>query len=278
MKSFSVSDPVYSKVMKFVCNGSIPDKWVQPFVFKPKSTCLWQYKDGPCGLFAAIQAYINLLIKKNSKIPSQKLLVDAILMIQQQIRPCFVFCTNFDPQAKRIEWVSTQSQSEAEKFLITSDFLSRENATILFTISIAILVGPIWLNSYAIPDTFITEDGQTNMTFVLLMISGEILDSYHDGNSVMGGIVIKGALVPQRIGLLSINDTEGFQKRGMRFGSPTERIWIAYYGGHFTTIMATATAILEFDPLSRRVMFTTVTEKHIFYKALYDGMRVTNTM
>ena len=274
MENFSFDSKDYANVMKFVCSGPIPKSWVQPFVFKPGSTCLLQYDGGPCGLMAAVQAHMYLLQKTRKDLTSDELLIEAILNIMALIRPCFVFCSVFDAEAQRIEWVGSQDREAAAQYLRTSKMLAQENAAVLLTVSLAILVGPIWLKKYAIPDTFITDDGQTNMTFVLLMISGDVLDSYHDGNTAMGGIVIKGALTPRPIGILSIGDSQGVQKSGMLFKKPTQRIWVAYYGGHFTVIMATNEAIYEFDPLSHHVLFRVVTEKHIFWESLQVGMRM----
>jgi hypothetical protein len=106
-------------------------------------------------------------------------------------------------------------------------------------VSLAILVGPIWLSYFAIPDTFVTENGQTNLPFVLLPISGRILDSSHDGDTLMGGIVVKGAAHPVRVSVVSISEFQTYQRLGRTFAAPTERIWLGYHGGHFTTIVRT---------------------------------------
>ena len=273
LQSFAVDGKVYGTIMKFVCNGPIPKSWCQPFVFKSGSVCLLQYAGGPCGLLAAVQAHINLILRSKSGLSNKELLCEAVLNIMELIRPCFVFCSDFDPAAKRIEWTATQNRDDALQYLKTSGMLSKDNAAILLTISLTILVGPIWLKSYGICDSFITEDGQTNMTLVLLMITGDVLDSYHDGNTVMGGIVFKGALTPRQIGILSVDNFQGCQKSGMLFKKPTARIWVAYYGGHFNTIVATDQAIYEFDALAHQTLFTVVTEKHIFWNDLQIGMQ-----
>lgn len=274
MEHFSVGPDVFTKIMSFVCAGPIPRSWSQPFVFKPESVSLLQYEGGPCGLMAAVQAHVLLLQRQKPSLTSDDLLVEAVLEIMSLIRPCYLFCSRFDPDSQELEWDATQNREEAAKYLHTTKFLKRENAAVLLTVSLAILVGPIWLKSYALPDTFITEDGQTNMTFLLLMISGDILDSYHDGNTVMGGLVIKGALTPRPIGVLSIGDRQGVQRSGGAFKKPTHRIWVAYYGGHFTTIIATNQAFYEFDPLSHNVLFRPVTDKHVLWDDLRIGAHV----
>jgi hypothetical protein len=273
METFHVEGELYDKIMSFVCHGPIPTCWEQPFVFKEHTNLLRQWQGGPCGILAAIQAHILKILTHCADLQPTALLCNALLDIMHLIRPCFVFCTLLDIPNRKIEWQSTCDRNTALKFLEESDFLTKPNAVVMFTVSLAILVGPIWLSHFSIPDTFITEDAQTNLTLVILMISGEILDSYHDGNMVAGGIVFKGALGEQRIGIVSIAETQAYQKLGQRFQKPTDKIWLGYYGGHFTAIIGKAGGLFELDQLSPAHAFVPVTDVHPFWRHLYAAMK-----
>jgi hypothetical protein len=133
-----------------------------------------------------------------------------------------------------------------------------------FAVSLATLAGPIWLSYFAIPGAFITENGQTSLPFVLLPISGRILDSYHDGNTLMGGIVVKGAAHPVRIGVVSISEFQTYQRLERTFTAPTERIWLGCYGGHFTTIVRMREDFYELDQLFAGAAFRRLTPNHVF--------------
>jgi hypothetical protein len=189
------------------------------------------------------------------------------------IRPCYLFCLDFDFNSRTLSWCATQNRSLVLDFLQNSSWLSLENAIVLFTISLVLLVGPNWLNYFSIPDSFITENGQTNLTCVLLMISGEILDSFHDGNLIMGGILIKGAIKPVKIGLLSISVFENLQGLGNILLHATEKIWLSYWGGHFTIIFKIDEMFYEMDPLLHSAQFTKVGEEYAFWDQLQLGIQ-----
>jgi hypothetical protein len=224
MQSFAVTEPACSRILAYVCSGAIPPSWNQPFVFKEHTNCLRQFRGGPCGLIAAVQAHILILLRSHPDWTNNDLLQCAVLDIMWLLRSCYVFCDAFD--APSLHWQATQDRAAAATFLRTEKWLSQPTAVTLFTISLAILVGSIWLRHFSIPDRFITENGQTTPPLVLLMISGEFFDSYHDGNLLMGGIVIKGAVAPVTIGVVSISEFQVYQKLGTMFANPTEKIWI----------------------------------------------------
>lgn len=268
MKAYRISEPIYSSIKKYVCNDSIPTNWSQPFTFKPHSYALFQRGDGPCGLLSSIQANICISLKDFPNATAEELLVNAILDIMFKIRRCYVICTKVNEEDKVIEWYSSQDKKTASDFIYNKKWYLEPNATILFTFSIVILLGPVWLNSYSFSDTFIL-GGQTSLTFVLLLLTGDVIDSFHDGDVITNGVVFKGALSEQPVGFVSISESDEFQSVGMRFSNPTKNIWLGYYGGHFTTIVKLSDDLfIEFDGLKQSSIFNVINHKHIFYSKL----------
>ncbi|KAH0787324.1 HLH domain-containing protein [Histomonas meleagridis] len=270
MRRFVAEGKIFDRISKSVCEGPIPEDWVQPFFFKASSNLLYQNRSGPCGLFAAVQSYIHIYTKNRTDIENSVLLLNAILEIMDNIRHAYVICTNVDHANHRVEWYATNDRSMAAEYINTNKWLSESNATILFIYSIAILVGPVWLNHFSMGEPFITNDGNTNLTFVLLLISGEILDSYNDGFETDSGMVIKGATKPQRVGFVSNN--QEMQAVGNFFKNPTEGIWIAFNGVHFTTIVKMSSGVfLQVDSLSHYSYFNPVVSTNVYYSQLVHG-------
>lgn len=268
MEQFVLEGDVFTKLTNFICFNTIPDSWKQPFIFIGDTYALRQLKGGPCGLIASVQAHMLLLLRQCPDLDKEELLIEALLNILYLIRPCFVICTEIDFDNRMVKYFATNERALAKKFIISNRWYDNPEATLLYTYSIAILTGPVLLRHFALPETFITEDGQTNITFVILMITGQLLDSYHDGNAIMGGIVIKGSESPQQIGIVSISETLNFQNSGEYFKKPVEKIWVAYYGGHFTAIVKDNDQFYEFDSLAASSYFTLVTPKHVFYEKI----------
>lgn len=267
MIKYSGDAKIYSKITKYICDGPIPQSWYQPFYFKPSSNLLVQNKEGSCGLFASIQAYIHLYTMCGTDLSNEILLLNAVLEIMNNIRPCFVICTKVDDKNKAIEWYATQDRNEAATYINDQKWLSEDNATILFMYSIAILVGPILLENYAMHEPFILDDGNTNVTFVMLILSGEILDSFMDGYNTESGMLIKGTNKRQNIGLLSQN--QKIQAVGNNFKNPINKIWVAFNDVHFTTIVKTPSGtFLHFDQLSHLSYFTPISQGNPFYQQL----------
>lgn len=268
MKAYRIGEPIYSSIKKHVCNGNVPINWSQPFTFKPHSYALYQRGDGPCGLLSSLQANICISLKDFPNAKADELLVNAILDIMFKIRRCFVICTKINDDTKTIEWLSSQDKKTASDFIYNKKWYLEQNATLLFTYSIVILLGPVWINSYCFSDPFILE-GQTNLTFVLLLLTGDVIDSYHDGDVITNGVVFKGALSEQPVGFISISESDEFQSVGLRFSNPTKDIWLGYYGGHFTTIVKLSDGLyIEFDGLNQSSIFNVINHKHIFYSKL----------
>jgi len=267
MQEFHLSDPHFKKVVGYICGESAPKSWKQPFLFKENTSYLYQLQSGPCGLFAVMQAYIVKISGKNPNFFPKACLWEAIIEIMQKIRGAYVFCTGIDFERKIITWKSTSDKYIAQTFLGNSGWTDDPNATLNFVASIVILLGPSFLKFYSIPDHFIAEDGYTNMTFVLLLITGEVVDSFIDGNQSIGGMTSKGLLNNPEFGLIATSDVQVYQKVGKLFAQPREKIFIAYYGSHFNTLVKGSNGFFELDSLSKR-LWMPLSPKHAFYSQL----------
>lgn len=268
MQKFSLNGPSFEKLKSFVISGSIPKQWKYPFVFKGMTNSLLQYSDGPCGLMASVQAHMLLVNMAHPNFSPKQQLIEAILNIEQKVRNSYIFCLNFNEQAHSATFVATADRNEAGAFIWKTNWFSDPQALFLFVVSLTALVGPVWLSTYSISDTFITEDHQTNLTFVLLLLTGETLDSFQDNNKVMGGMLIKGMLRKPEIGFLSIAKGEEVQNSGEIWKKPIYPIWVAFYGKHFTVLMQAQNGIFEYNALDKPHICTLLTPSHPFYSKI----------
>ena len=271
---FVLEGKSFEKILSYLTYGSIPKSWQQPFLFKSNSNSLLQNIGGPCGLMASVQSRILIAHSRDPNMIPKQDLIEALLDIESTIRQSFIFCVNFDINNKKAVFYGNEDRCGTGDFLWRTEWANRENATLLFIVSLIVLIGPTWLSSYALPDTFITEDGQTNLTLVLLLLSGQPLDSFQDGNKVMGGMLIKGLTFVPEIGFLSIAEGQDIQKSGHYLKQPQKPIWVAYYGGHFTVLQYTSGGIFEYNALDNTQLWTSVGTTHPFYKTVMDAIRV----
>ena len=269
MQQFSLSEPYFSKIASYVCSDPIPKNWEQPFAFKGKSYSLDQFYEGSCGLFSSLQALICLKLKYNSNVPNEQLLIETLLDVMESIRKCYVFVTNVDFNAKQVSWCSTDNRQIAQSYIFNSKWHKNPRATLFFVYSLVILLGPVWLETYAFPDAFIVQN-QTSLNLVNLILTGKIIDSFHDDIQVVCGVPLKGVSTPQKIGFISISESDQYQSIGKKFSNPTENIWIGYYGGHFTTFVKLPNQIvIEFDPINHKEYFHPLQANHAFYDKFY---------
>ena len=270
MEQFTLNGPSFDKIFSHLTYKSIPKSWEQPFLFKGLSNSLQQEMDGPCGLMASIQSRMLILSSQNPNMSPKHQLIEALLDIQFKIRKTFIFCINFDTFNKNAVFKGTSDRRVAGSFLWDSNWHQSPNAILLFVISIIVLLGPTWFSIYALQDTFITEDGKTNLTLLLLLLTGQPLDSFQDGNKVMGGILIKGITSYPEIGFLSIAEGEDIQKPGNFLKRPQYPIWIAYYGGHFTVIQYARNGLFEYNALDKTQLWVPLSSKNPFYDKINE--------
>ena len=257
--------------MKYVSNKKIGDSWKQPIQFVENTKRIFQKESGPCGFLSVLQAYIILNYKKDKNKTNEDLLIESTLDIMKKIRNIFAFCQIFDEDHKEIMIYSTNDETEARQFLEDSGFFDNSNSILLFLVSLAYIAGPALLSSYAFQEGFIANNGQTSIQLVLLMLTGLPADSVSDVHTVQGGMLISGVLLPQDIGLLVVDEEESLSKVGYPLLSPQEKIWIIYYGGHFTTIAILNDCFCEYNNIigsaeeysicnSNHILFSVLTE------------------
>ncbi|KAK8885439.1 hypothetical protein M9Y10_040887 [Tritrichomonas musculus] len=251
IKIFKFILPTKNKGTSFI---DIPNSWIQALTFIPNTQRLSQNESGPCGLFAVLQAYIIAAIKFNPKYTPQQALQSAVLEIMLKLRQSFVFCTDFGLETGEnmesshcyIELEMTDNKQEAEYFLESNNYFSIENVTILLMISFAFLSGPKLLSSFAIPETFITHDGMTDVHFVYLILTGKAIDVPCDECKNLGGILFSGVKEKQQIGFLSVSE-EISEPIGDNFLYPDYETWVLHYGGHFTAVTRQENKFYEYD-------------------------------
>ena len=269
MKEFTLKGQSFSKLMSFVSTTEIGEQWKKPIQFVGETLRLYQYDDGPCGFLAVLQAHILINHSRNAKMSNDDLLIQSILDIMKKIRSIYAFCQCFDNENKELMFYTTKSESEAREFLINSGILEVDISLLLLLISIAYISGPSLLNSFAFRDSFISNNGQTSINFVLLMLTGMPVDSLSDFHSVQGGIFFSGVLTEQEIGFIIVDEDESYSKVGFPFLAPKEKIWIIYYGGHFTTIAYINNQFQEYNNIDKSPNeFTICSNKHILYGSL----------
>lgn len=269
MKELILKGESFSKLMSFVSPTKIPDQWRKPIHFVGDTLRLYQYDDGPCGFLAVLQAHILINHHKNPKMQKDELLIQAILDVMKKIRNIYAFCQCFDSENKELMFYVTKSEFEAKEYLKSSEMLQDDISTLLLLVSITYISGPSLLNSFAFKEPFISNNGQTSIQFVLLLLTGMAVDSLNDCHSVQGGIFFSGVLTEQEIGFIIVDEIEAYSKVGFPFLAPKEKIWIVYYGGHFTTITYTNKQFREYNNIDQTLNeFTVCTNKHVLYGSL----------
>ncbi|OHT04458.1 hypothetical protein TRFO_06364 [Tritrichomonas foetus] len=261
----------FGKLMKFVGKLPIGDSWKQPIHFVGDTLRLYQTGEGPCGFFSVIQAYILLNHKKNNGMQREDLLIQSILDIMKKIRNIYAFCQCVDFGGSELMFYVTTNEDLARKYLKESGILYVDIASLILTVSFVYIAGPALLSSYAFGDSLIDDNGQTTIQFVLLMITGTIADSPNQNYSVHGQMLITGVLVEQDIGLILVDENESDHTVGYPLLSPKYKIWIVYYGGHFTTIMFEDGQFFEYNNLNHmNEEYKLCTEQHILFSTLLD--------
>lgn len=269
MEVFELKGDNFAKVMSFVKNGAIPEAWRQPIDFVGDTFRLYQKLPGPCGLLSALQAYILVNRKKNPDASPNELLIQSTLQIMLKMRQSFVFCQLYDEFNKKLVFYATDNYDVADAYLKDSGFMQCQIAVLLLTISFVVLTGPSLLISYAFPEPFIDLKGYTTMQFVLLLTTGLITDSLNSEFCVHGAVLVTGVVLDQDIGMLLVDEEGADQKVGYPLLNPNEKVWIIYYGGHFTSVIYIDGEFREFNTTDHDpIEYTVCGPNHILRQTL----------
>ena len=208
--------------------------WFNPISFYPNSTILHQPQAGPCGLYASLQAYIELIKNRDSVFDPIFLLYSSILQIQQIIGSGFNFCIEISSNKFKI--YQTQDYDEALCYLLEKSLFLEEKGCLLLTISfIYCSFHQDWFSSVSTP--FIDQNGNTQMILVFLLLLGNF------SNETIDKIESKEYDFKQQdIGLVIIHNELG----GKNFNE-NSNIFVTYKNFHFFVI------IKEYDQTFRIV-------------------------
>jgi len=226
----------YSKAMRFVFDidrGNINNlrSWQYPIDFVPRTSRLFQPENGPCGLFAVLQAHVILARRHQS---TRESLVTAVLDIMEKFRSqAFAFCQLWDHQSEHLIFFGFESREAAASFLRRTSYLQSRIACLLLAISYVFVAGPALLSTIAAPEPAIARDGHTSLEFVLLLITGTMVDSQVGEYRVVGSTMRTGVVRQQDIGFL---DGTNQTRSGEALASPTKRIWVLFTGSHFSVV------------------------------------------
>lgn len=267
--------PKYSRNGKYFF-VDIPENWNQTLSNKSNSYKLVQNRPGPCGLFAILNAYMvnNFKFHRSS---AEDTLHGAILDIMLKLRQTYAFCTDFklgrnnDTKASDSEmtFFVTKDRGEAQSFLMEYEYCFHKSATFLLMVSFVFLAGPQLLNTFAFPEPFITQDYNTDIRFVLLLITGKAVDVPIDDFMIVGGILHTGVTEPQEIGFLKTDDSSDLEKVGQHLRHPEYKTWVIFTGGHFYVISKEQNTFYQYDSLDRRSdVYQVLRSTHPLYEEL----------
>jgi hypothetical protein len=233
----------YDRVMSFLAPHSIPPSslnlWNVPidFIPIPNANRLLQPQNGPCGLFAVLQAHILLNQTRFSQESPEELLIRSVLDIMEKLRvSAFVFCHWRDPAQKKMLVATFEERDVAANFLRTTDFLHKEKACLHLAISFIFLAGPRLISTQGMPEYGITEQGDTTVPFVLLLITGDWADSAAGETRIIGGRMMVGVIEEQMVGYLQVDRQASDYEVGIALSKPTGKVWVQWMGGHFSVL------------------------------------------
>jgi hypothetical protein len=215
--------------------------WFQPIEFWDNSVILRQTEGGPCGLFAAFQAYII-----NEYFETGDVNADAIykfgLDFSFKICRRFVFCVEFDDTQQFCLFKLTQNRKVAERFLHESRYFSDQRACLKFLLSL--VFASVDLTALKVlPDPYVDEERFGAVALIWLVLNGSITDEALE-KIVTGKLK---ALAEKRIGF-QIIATENREQCGIWL-NPDAKIFICLSERHFvvTAEMGTKGELQLFD-------------------------------
>lgn len=203
--------------------------WNVPILPKKGDTIINQPKQGPCGLFASLQAeFIYYLMESEGKCEFNIGIFNSILRIMERISDKFEICTYIDIPSKTAHFICPESKDDALASLISLQYNELSNACLLLAVSFAYICRiHDWYQS--MPAPFIYSDQNTSMLFVFVMVSGQI-----DGQSP------KQSYISVNIKIRNKNET---------YFAKDSPVVIFYNGIHFFAGMKQDDSYLIFDTL-----------------------------
>ena len=219
--------------------------WLMPIDFYSDGSHLQQTKIGPCGFFAAIQAYLLVdEMRHEEKVDRNVRLNRVILAVFQRISSSFAFCTDIDTEKKVFTFLVTDSYDQALKYLEESDCLKQFNAVLLLTVSyIFASVGLEQLTG--VPDLpYIEDDTMSTVALVWLFLNGATSDE------ALAQVEQTGVGPQKEIGLKVLQAANP-----MLIGTwlnPEASLFVCLSHGHFFVVRVTESgALARYDSLTK---------------------------
>ncbi|KAH0791124.1 hypothetical protein GPJ56_004935 [Histomonas meleagridis] len=257
----------------YINNAQIPENWNQPILFYEGTIRLCQISAGPCGVFAALQSHVILQHQSNRENEPIILLIFSIIDIMNKLNPgVFSLVTYVDLGEKRIDIFTTTSQEIFTQYILRTDFFNQPFAIFLLSLSFVYTAGPEKLSSYAFPETFIDDDGNTDIHFVTLLIRGEAIDSVSDEYTIYSGSLNSCATSKMSIGIIQLYENErSLLPAGANVSDSLLRNWVVYNGEHFYSVVLERGNFYVFDPFIKDIAPSKVLEQdHPIYVKLME--------
>ncbi|OHT03484.1 hypothetical protein TRFO_29151 [Tritrichomonas foetus] len=278
MRHFRAEGKTATEIFSYVLpvsnkNFTIPQGWLQGLDFFPHSYRLKQKHAGPCGLFAILQAYILIAKKNIPGVSKMEALRYAVLEIMEKLRAIYAITNEFDVDKNFIDFYITEEREEAENYLAKNFEFDSKLAIIRLMLAFTFIIGPKMLNSYAFKESFITADGNTDIHFVLHVLTGTAIDTMNKKFTIGGGVLlsgIRGKILTQDVGLISCSNYNA-SSISDRLLVPYQYTWVVFYGGHFTSLMYDGADFFECDPFDHS--FVECCKKVTYEHPLYDFLK-----
>lgn len=240
------SKSVYTS--RFTHKGKIGSltNWKQSLVFEGKTDLLVQFKSGPCGFLACLQAQI-INYRRNpdfEHFPVQTLLFYSINNILRIICGKYVFCQSYNDGNKIAKFIIFNHPEDSINYLESNDFSKHPEALLLLAVSF--IFAADGLDKLEVPEApFIAPSQYTEMTLVWTMLIGplseELISQMEHGNYSM--------LPQHEIGLRVINGS--IQVNGTHFNSSAS-VFVIHNQNHFFSILKLRDSSIVYDTLNHK--------------------------
>ncbi|KAJ3045390.1 hypothetical protein HDV00_010260 [Rhizophlyctis rosea] len=217
-----------------------------------------QQKGGPCGLLAAVQAFVLKHLLFTSHSFATQYLANARVSMSTMSRERYMP----DGITENMELHEFSDQGSSREFLASniSQFMVNEtgrHGVIQFLYSLILTRGidTIKMEDMDEPDVrLIGRHGYCTQEMVNLILTGQAISNVFDGDVQLGGgdgdddeggNLLKGIKHPVQFGYLTLYEHYGSLKVGEYFKNPTYPIFIICSESHYTTLFSTDASLLS---------------------------------
>jgi hypothetical protein len=148
---------------------STAKNWLIPIDFWPDTDVLAQTTNGPCGVFAALQTYINIEKSRSVDFEKYSALRNSAVRVLSRISPRYFLCTAFETTPETCRFTFQPFEGDAALGFL-GDFFKRPDAALLFLISV--VATSTGLDDIAAPTAQVLEEQWTSIRFQFLLLTG----------------------------------------------------------------------------------------------------------